>query len=177
MDAFESLIAILLRREGYWVETSVKVGLTPEEKRAIGRHSSPRWELDVVGYSGAKNEIVVLECKSYLDSAGVVFRKGKLDLPGRYKLFCEPTLRQIVLERLVTQLVKAGRCAPGVKVQLGMAAGRIASRSDREGMRAHFDAQGWLLWDEAEIRSKLEACCGDGYENDPVVMAAKVLMR
>jgi hypothetical protein len=47
MDAFESLIATLLRRDGYWVETSVKVSLMPEEKHAIGRQSSPRWEIDV----------------------------------------------------------------------------------------------------------------------------------
>ena len=29
----------------------MKVELTKEEKRLIGRHSSPRWELDIVGYS------------------------------------------------------------------------------------------------------------------------------
>lgn len=42
---------------------------------------------------------------------------------------------------------------------------------------ALFDAEGWLLWDDAEIRRRLEACCGDGYENDPVVVAAKVLAK
>lgn len=177
MDAFESLIATLLRREGYWVETSVKVNLTPEEKRAIGRHSSPRWELDVVGYSGAKNEVVAMECKSFLDSPGVLCRNGKLEPPERYKLFCEPKTRAVVLEQLAKQLVESGRCAPGVKVRLGLATGRISSRSDRASMRALFDAEGWLLWDDQEIRRRLEVCCGDGYENDPVVVAAKVLMR
>ncbi len=45
MDAFEQLVAEILWMEGYWVRTSVKVQLTKEEKRQIGRHSSPRWEL------------------------------------------------------------------------------------------------------------------------------------
>jgi len=39
--------------DGYWVRTSVKVDLTKEEKVQIGRPSSPRWELDIVGYSDA----------------------------------------------------------------------------------------------------------------------------
>lgn len=50
-------------------------------------------------------------------------------------------------------------------------------RSVRAGMRALSDSKGWLLWDDQEIRRRVEACCGDGYENDPVVVAAKVLMR
>ena len=71
MDAFEQVVASILQRKGYWTQTSVKVELTKEEKRAIGRPSSPRWELDVVGYRGSSNELLVVECKSYLDSYGV----------------------------------------------------------------------------------------------------------
>jgi hypothetical protein len=32
-------------------------------------------------------------------------------------------------------------------------------------------------WDNEEILCRLEACAGDGYEFDSVVVAAKVLMR
>lgn len=177
MDAFEFLIATILHRDGYWVETSVKVELTKEEKVAVGRASSPRWEIDVVGYSGARNELVAIECKSYLDSSGVLFRDGQLDPPERYKLFSDPRLREVVLERLAMHMVEAGRCAPGVTVRLGMATGRIASGSDRAGLHELFEAEGWLLWDDEEVRRRLEACAGDGYENDPVVVAVKVLRR
>ena len=65
MDAFETVVAAILQRQGYWTLTSVKVGLTKEEKREIGRHSSPRWELDVVAYRGRDNSIKVVECKSF----------------------------------------------------------------------------------------------------------------
>lgn len=79
MDAFENVVASILERKGYWTRTSVKVALTKEEKVEIGRPSSPRWELDVVGYKGGDNRLVVLECKSFLNSPGVlakVFENG-----------------------------------------------------------------------------------------------------
>jgi hypothetical protein len=66
MDAFENLIAMLLRRDGYWTTTSVKVELTKDEKKSINRPSNPRWEIDVVAYKGATNQILAVECKSYL---------------------------------------------------------------------------------------------------------------
>lgn len=70
MDAFEQLVSEILWMEGYWVRASLKVELTKEEKKAIGRPSSPRWELDIVAYSGRDNLLRVVECKSYLDSRG-----------------------------------------------------------------------------------------------------------
>ena len=71
MDAFESVIAGILQRQGFWTLTSFKVELTKAEKRTIGRPSSPRWELDVVAYRGRDNELRIVECKSFLDSIGV----------------------------------------------------------------------------------------------------------
>ena len=42
MDAFEQLVSEILWMEGYWVRTSVKVELTKEENRLIGRHAERR---------------------------------------------------------------------------------------------------------------------------------------
>ncbi len=81
MNAFESLVEMLLRRQGYWTRTCFKVELTADEKRAIGKHSSPRWELDVVAYKGQTNEVLAVECKSFLDSRGVMFRDGAFEPP------------------------------------------------------------------------------------------------
>lgn len=180
MDAFESLIATLLRRDGYWVETSVKVELTKDEKRTINRPSSARWELDVVAYKARENQILVVECKSFLDSRGVVFNNGGFWSPGKkdvYKLFNEPVLRQVVLDRLVHQLVERGACAAGVSVTLGLATGKLANGTDRSALRDRFDAEGWLLMDDTEIRRRLADCVDSSYENDPALIAAKVLMR
>ena len=40
MDAFETVIASILQRQGYWTLTSVKVELTKAEKRPNGISSS-----------------------------------------------------------------------------------------------------------------------------------------
>jgi hypothetical protein len=39
VDAFEQLVSEILWMSGFWVRTSVKVELTKEEKRLIGRKS------------------------------------------------------------------------------------------------------------------------------------------
>ena len=135
MNSFESLVAMLLQREGYWVRTSFKVELTKEEKRVIGRPSSPRWELDLVAYKGKGNELLVIECKSFLDSPGVRFSGFDGEHPDeavRYKLFNDELLYEVVKKRLVTQLTGAESCAPDPSVRLCLAAGSIASDSGRE---------------------------------------------
>ncbi|HOS46726.1 MAG TPA: hypothetical protein PLQ69_09640, partial [Paludibacter sp.] len=94
MDSFESIVRTIFENKGYWVKTSFKVNLTKEEKRIIGRPSSPRWELDIVAFKGGDKEILVIECKSYLDSFGVKadgLRDGKDK--ERYKLFNDKILR------------------------------------------------------------------------------------
>src|SRR5689334_11602038 len=106
MDAFESLISMLLRHNGYWTIPSFKVELTKAEKRKIDRFSSPRWEIDLVAYKGSTNEVLAIECKSLLDSRGVVFEAGEFSPTERYKMFTDLVLRKVVLKRLSKQLVK-----------------------------------------------------------------------
>ena len=121
MDAFEQLVSEILWMDGYWVRTSVKVELTKEEKRLIGRHSSPRWELDIVAYNGRENLLRVVECKSYFDSVGVrasAFDGTKPEHAKLYKLFTEPQLRQVVLNRLGLQLAQTGACCDTPEIRL-----------------------------------------------------------
>ncbi len=177
MDAFETLIALLLKRDGYWTTTSFRVALTKDDKQAIGRHSSPRWELDVLAYKGAKNEVLVVECKSYLDSRGVVFRNGSFEPPTRYKLFTDDKLRDVVLARLQEQLVASGACRRSPRVTLCLAAGNVARVTDREGLRMHFGAQRWQLFDEDWICERLMSTASAGYENDVAHVAAKLILR
>ena len=180
MDAFEQLVSEILWRDGYWVRTSIKVELTKEEKRAIGRPSSPRWELDIVAYRGATNSLRVIECKSYLDSKGV-------QMPAlihsndagatRYKLFHDEVLRNAVFERLAQQFVACGACAPNPTVTLGLACGKLARESDRLTLKAHFDAKGWELLDEIWLREHLKKMANGGYENQVSAVVAKLLLR
>ncbi len=177
MDAFENLVSLLLRREGYWTATSVKVELTKEQKRQVGRPSSPRWEIDLVAYRGSTNELLAVECKSYLDSPGVCFRGGQFDPTDRYKLFCEPQLRDVVLKNLAAELVASKACAPDPMVKLCLATGKIATSCEREELAALFDRNGWGLFDPAWIKKRLSKTADAGYENDIVYVVAKILGR
>ncbi len=93
MDYFENIIKRLIEQEGYWVRQSAKVNLTKPEKVAIGKHSIPRPEIDIVGYKTRSNSLLIIEVKSFLDSQGVKYDElnQEFEIPdGRYKLFtCE----------------------------------------------------------------------------------------
>ncbi len=181
MDAFEQLIASLLERDGFWVRSSVKVKLTKEEKVAIKRHSSPRWELDLVAYKGSTNELWVVECKSYLDSSGVsmaAFDGTNKKFAGRFKLFNDDELRKIVFARLIHQLTEElGACAPNPSIKLVLAAGRISNESHRTKLVMHFQQRGWLLWDPHEIRNRLLTLADESYENAIASVVSKILLR
>ena len=178
VDSFEQVVATVLDRAGYWVRTSVKVNLTREDKHAIGRPSAPRWEIDIVAYSGRENELLVVECKSYLDSAGV--RAASFDGPKaaeetRYKLFSDAELRRVVLSRLETQLVEQGFCPPGTQPRLCLAAGNI--HGDPAPLRRIFEANGWRLFEKSWLIAGLEALATESYENSVASVVAKLLLR
>ncbi len=180
MDSFEELVKGLLEVDGYWVKSSVKVNLTREEKVAIGRPASPRWEIDLVAYKGSTNEILVVECKSYLDSGGVGFDSlflGPADPKSRYKLFREDTLRDIVFSRLTTQLVAEGTVRPEPTIRLCLAAAKILSLEDHEYIQNRFDVLKWRLFDPVWIRSKLEQAAQGAYEDNIASVVAKILLR
>lgn len=92
MNAFEELVMIYLRHRGYWVIPSVKVDITKQDKRDIGKPAMPRPEIDLVAYKAKENKLFLVEAKSYPDSYGVGFagvsgnnaRDAK-----RYKLFTD----------------------------------------------------------------------------------------
>lgn len=178
MDAFEQLAADLFWNEGYWVRTGVKVELTREDKLRIGRHSSPRWEIDLVAYSASRNELLALECKSYLDSGGVHaahFQPGS-KYAHRYKLFHDPVLRETVLERLRVQHIEHGFCASDVSVRLGLIHAHATSHN-APLLAEIFGAGGWLLFGPEWVREHLRRMSAGSYENSTAAVVAKLLLR
>jgi hypothetical protein len=180
MDSFEKLVGSLFEKDGYWVRTSVKVELTAKEKRKIGRPSSPRWELDVVAYKGKSNELLVVECKSFLDSHGV--RACSLDgtdakKEKHYKLFNDNVLRKTVFGRLKKQLVSTGYCASSPSVKLCLVAGKVASETDRGKIKNLLERKGWGFFDDNWLKDKLLAVSNSGYENEIASVVAKILLR
>jgi hypothetical protein len=178
MDAFEDIVGLLLEQQGYWVRGSFKVELTKAEKRLIGKFSSPRWEIDLVAYKPKTDLILAVECKSFFDSPGV--RADALvgkdqDGAKRYKLFNEKRLREVVFKRMVAQLAEMGACSPSAKVQLCLAAGKIAGKQDHAKLIEHFAKKGWLLFDRDWYQSRLKEAAKAPYENSVAVVVTKML--
>jgi hypothetical protein len=178
MDAFENLIATLFERDGNWTQTSVKVNLTKQEKVAIGRKTSPRWEIDVVAYDASKNHIKVIECKSYFDSRGVgidAFDGSNPTRSNRYKLFNDDVLRGVVFNRLKIQFTDLGRCRANPRVTLALAAGRIHGSGN--DLHAYFKEREWDLFGPRWLRGQLQTLSDSGYENSMAAIVAKALLR
>jgi hypothetical protein len=179
MDYFESIISTLLEAEGYWVRKSFKVNVTKEEKRQIGKHSIPRPEIDLLALSFSKNEILAFEVKSFLDSPGVKIDhlKEEHDVPeGRYKLFTSERYRSIVLSRLRQDLTDCDMANPDTKIFLGLAAGKVY-QGQSEAIRELMSGKKWVFWSPEDIKRKVKALAERGYENDPAIITAKILMR
>ena len=178
MDAFEDVVASFLRNRGHWVESCFKVKLDKAEKVEIGRPSSPRWELDLLAYRTRDNELMVIECKSFLDSTGVgISSFGENLKSDRYKLFNEPKLREVVFSRLAKQLEEQGAILPSPRIQLCLAAGRIKSTRDRKALHELFHDQGWRLFDEEWLREEMGALSKESYQNSITSVVAKLLLR
>lgn len=177
MDAFEELVAEVLRADGYWVHQGYKISLTREEKQALGNPSMPRPEIDLVAYKAGTGELLSLECKSYFDSGGVHARDL---LPGgknaqRYKMFVNTELRAMVLRRLVEQLVDAGSVAGTPVPKLGMIYG-FATPSNTAILEQHFAENGWELYGPDWLKGHLQQMALRSYDNQVASVVAKLLL-
>jgi hypothetical protein len=179
VDHFEAIIKTLLEHEGHWVRQSFKVNLTKQEKRDIGKHSIPRPEIDLLAYNVSTNTITALEAKSYLDSPGVRYNElcESYDVPeGRYKLFTCENYRRIVFSRLKKDLTELNMANESTTIILGLAAGNVY-QSKYEEINNLLNNNGWLFWSPEDIKQKVYELASKGYENEPAIITAKILMR
>lgn len=179
MDYFESIIKTLLEHDGFWVRQSFKVNLTKQEKCDIGKPSIPRPEIDLLAFKPNKKLILVLEAKSFLDSPGVrISDLEKCDeIPeGRYKLFTCDNYRKIVFHRLKEDLIAMGMATSREQLSLGLAAGKVYQKKSLE-IKNFFSKKEWVFWSPEDIKDKVYALASKGYENEPAIITAKILMR
>ena len=137
----------------------------------------PRPEIDLVAYSGERNHLLALECKSYLDSRGVTFAEicGSAE-SKTYKLFRDQALREVVLRRLALQSIEEGLCREGVKVQLGMIAGKVKGKDEPE-IECLFEKHSWYFRGPAWLKAELAKLADSAYENQAANVVAKLLLR
>ena len=180
MNAFEELIGDLLQSNGYWVMQGYRIELTKEEKRRIGRPSQPSWEIDLLAYKPGDGELLIVECKSYLDSTGVsveLFAETDQPTKSRYKLFNERILRGVLFERLCNQLKQCGYIADTPKIILCLVGGRFKNEEDKGRLAAYFADKGWRLYDKEWIERELQRISTSVYTDRVSSMIAKLLLR
>ena len=179
MDHFETIVCDLLEASGYWIRRSFKVELTKEEKRNVGRPSMPRPEIDILAYSRKSDELLVIEAKSFLDSPGVSLdhlNESHEKPEGRYKLFTCDRYREVIFERLRLELINHGMISAKTKLRLGLAAGKI-HRRESEQVQEFMRSKGWYFLAPEDIREQVMRFSELGYENNPVIITAKILLR
>ncbi len=180
MDAFEQIVARLFEVQGYWTRIGYAVEITGDEKRALGKHSLPRPQLDVIAYKPSANELLIIECKSYLDSGGVRADSfhGLADAKGDlFKMFNRAALRATVTAALVRQLRSEGLIVgPDPTVTLILVAGNTYTKQEPE-LRQVFERNGWRFMGPADVAAGLRAFAQRGYENDAITFVTKLLER
>jgi hypothetical protein len=178
MDAFESIIALSLSEQGFWVKQGVKLDISKKHKRIIGTHSMPRPEIDIVAYKPAEKLLLLVEVKSYLDSTGVQYRDviGEGKGSERYKLFTNKNFRKVVTQQIIKDYKQAGLISTEVKVNYALTAGKIKN-GDEEKIQTYFNKNKWVLFTPKQVSKVLKDLANKGYDNNPVIVAAKLILR
>ena len=184
MNAFETIIAKYLEEEGYWVRQSVKLDISGKEKQELGTGTMPRPEIDLVALNVKKNELLLIEAKSYLDSYGVYYeavsgtvsKEYEKKDAKRYRLFNDSKFREIVTKRIKEEFLGRGLINEKTKVNYALAAGHIHYPEDEPKIRDYFSKQKekWILFSEKDIKNKIRKFSEKGWEDDLVVMTAKL---
>lgn len=62
------------------------------------------------------------------------------------------------------------------KIILGLAAGKVY-QGRSEPIQKFMSSKNWFFWSPEDIKQKVMALADRGYENDPAIITAKILMR
>jgi hypothetical protein len=180
MDAFETIAARFFEVQGFWTRIGVKVEITKAEKVALNNKSMPRPEIDVVAWKPGTNQLLIMECKSYLDSTGVRIEHlhGEADAENdKFKLFNRVALRELIVVALIRQLRAEGLLlGPDPSVQFVLIAGKIYSDHGPK-LRAQCEDHGWRLIGPDELAQGVRRFAKRGYENDVITIVTKLLER
>ena len=180
MHAFEQIAAHFFEAQGYWTRVGLKIDLDKAQKRSVGNPSMPRPEIDLVAFKPGKNELLIVECKSYLDSHGVrveSFEGEESVHKDRFKLFNLEPYRQLVTDSLVKQLIDEGLLVSNSPtIRYVVVAGKIKTGHEPR-LREIFEKNRWQLITPAALAEGLRQFAKRGYEDDLATMIVKILER
>jgi hypothetical protein len=99
------------------------------------------------------------------------------DIPdGRYKLFTSERYSTTVFKRLLLQLCGSGMANAATKISLVLAAANVY-KGQTAAIQELFLTRDFVLWSPSDIKDKVTALAKRGYENDPAIITAKILLR
>ena len=179
MDSFECIAARLLEDKGYWTRIGVKVAITKDDKRDLANPTMPRPEIDIVAFKPATNELLLVECKSYLDSDGVSMDILAPEAKNwaRLKVFHKADLKRLIEARIVAQMQATGLLpATMPQIRWVLFAGLIKPGHEQR-VSESFTAAGWQLRGPEEIATQLRRFAQRGYENELATVVIKLLER
>ena len=178
MNQFEQLIRLLLERDGFWVKTNVKVNISKEEKRQLGKPSMPRPEIDIVALCVKTNTLYLLEVKSYLDSRGVYPENVQSSEPrwDKYKLLTNEKYQNIIKSTLLHSMLSSGECNEQTRVKFGLVAGKVY-KNRAEELKDYCESMNWFFWGSNDIALRIRALEKEGYTDNLIVIVAKMLLR
>lgn len=178
MNQFEEISRYLLEAEGFWVQTGIKVEITPEQKRFLGKPTMPRPEVDIVAYKRSEDTLYLIEAKTYLNSKGVVYDNiVKRDFTwDKYKILTYSDFQDIVGGELKADLIKKGLIHSKTKVRYGLIAAKLykPKENDFYGLAKE---RNWFFWGPDEVKSRLSRLINLGYEDNPYSIVAKIIQN
>jgi len=141
----------------------------------------PRPEIDLVALKVSRNELLLVEAKSYLDSYGVYYEAVCTENDQnsyRYSLVTKELFRNVVTKRLKEEYVRHGLIYPDTRVNNALAAGNIHSGNE-SALAEHFSEpeRGWMLFTPSMIKKKIRDLSGKGYEDNLITVTAKLTLR
>ena len=81
-----------------------------------------------------------------------------------------------MLSRLKKDFIKQGMADKKTRFTLGLVAGNVYQNKTEE-IRKLFNEKGWFFLGPDEIKDRVLALAKKGYQNSPIFMTAKILMR
>jgi len=157
MNAFEQIAAHFFEVQGYWTRVGTKsMFQRKRSENSETEYATPRSRL--AGFQPGSNQLLVMECKSWLDSTGVrVANFGEDPVHNKHmKLFNRDGLRELLTSKLLAQLRQEGLLpTTDPSIRYGLVAGKIKAGNEPK-IREIFDAKDWLLVTPSDFGQRLE---------------------
>ena len=117
--------------------------------------------------------------KSFFDSTGVKFKdiQHTHKIPeGRYKLVTCEDYRKIIEDNIKKDFISKGLISEKIQPKLGLIFGKVR-KLDGEKIRSFCDKNNWFYWSPEDVQDRVKKLALKGYENEPSVITAKILLR